>query len=133
MIDEKKLIDELSKMKKNVIKHLNTANKNREATFAFLIENQLAMLNNILKCITNQPRVDKWVLCSKRLPEEPQKFTVEKLIFDRKIKSYIVMIYGAEVATTLYYEGAGKWCDEYGEIYSVVAWQPLPDPYQERS
>lgn len=41
---------------------------------------------------------------------------------------FVVMIEGATRPTTLYYKN-GSWFDEERNYYSVVAWQPLPEPY----
>ena len=43
---------------------------------------------------------------------------------------FIVMIEGANRPTTLYRTTDGFWVDEKRKIYSVVAWQPLPKPFQ---
>ena len=60
-----------------------------------------------------------WIPCSERLPE--------------KNGTYIVMIEKAEFPTTLFYN-AGCWeelIDDETIFYSVIAWQPLPQPYKE--
>jgi len=76
---------------------------------------------------------DGWIRCSERLPEEPEKTgDVEDDIYDGKLTEYIVIIYGAEKPTTLYYAGDGDWYDgNVTRILSrITAWQPLPEPYQ---
>ena len=84
----------------------------------------------IVDIIEEQPTVsinDGWILCSVKMPEEPE-------IGMRDIEclqEYNVMIEGADAATTLYYAGDGEWYDFITEsFYKVIAWQPLPEPYQ---
>ena len=74
-----------------------------------------------------------WIPCGEKFPPEPQRTDdIEDDINNGRIKVYIVMIYGAEKPTTLYYAGSGYWYDEaLQEHYPVIAWQPLPEPYRE--
>ena len=62
-----------------------------------------------------------WIACSERLPE--------------KQGEYIVMIEGAIIPTCLTYNNISQtWYGiDYDALnyYSVVAWQPLPEPYKE--
>lgn len=92
-------------------------------------------LSGIKQVIDEQPKIGEWIPCSERLPEEPEEISteekfIEEMILDGKLKEYIVMIYGADEATTLYYTGNNEWYDAISsEYYKVVAWQPLPEPY----
>ena len=74
-----------------------------------------------------------YIPCSEMLPEEPKTTGyVEEDYFDGKLTEYIVMILGAKKPTTLYYAGNGHWYDVASqEYYSVIAWQPLPEQYEE--
>lgn len=62
---------------------------------------------------------DGWTLTSRRLPEEPKN--------DEDLTKYIVMIEGAEKATTLFYAGDGHWYED-GTFYKVTMWQSFPEP-----
>lgn len=92
------------------------------------------------KIVDAQPTVygidEGWIMCSKQLPEEPEEIPtedepVEEMILDGKFKEYIVMIWGAAEATTLYYIGNNEWYDGIsGETYyKPIAWQPMPKFY----
>jgi len=114
-----------------------------------LLENLIPFLNEhgdmyfagkIIGIIDSQPQIGEWIPCSERLPEEPEEIPtedepVEEMVLDGKFKEYIVMIYGADAATTLYYIGSNNWYDgESGECYyRVEAWQPLPEIYADRT
>lgn len=65
-----------------------------------------------------------WIPCSERLPEEPE----EGLTNIEECDEYIVMIENADIPTALNYTGNGEWYRD-GEFYNVIAWQPLPEPY----
>lgn len=79
-----------------------------------------------------------WTLCSERVPDDPEGGIprsgdeLEDAYVKGKIKEYIVMIDGASLPTSLFYVGEGRWYDYNGtqELYRVVAWQPLPEPYK---
>lgn len=82
------------------------------------------------KLIKEQPTVsvnDGWIPCSERLPEEPEN----GIEYMENLLEYNVMIKGASMATTLHYAGDGEWYDSMSQdYYTVVAWRPLPEPYQ---
>lgn len=65
-----------------------------------------------------------WILVSEHLPEVPEGTE------DDDCPEFNVTIKGADKATTLKYSPDGTWFDELGEVYQVVAWQPLPEPYK---
>lgn len=71
---------------------------------------------------------NKWIPCSERLPKEPEiTGDVEEDICNGKLTEYLVMIYGAEKPTTLYYAGERYWYDEVSQdYYPVIAWQSMP-------
>ncbi len=64
-----------------------------------------------------------WISVEKQLPKEPKIGIVDM----EDLQEYIVMIDGADKATSLYYAGNGEWYRE-GVFYRVSAWQQYPDP-----
>ncbi len=71
---------------------------------------------------------DGWIPVEERLPEVPDD------IEDEYCPEFNVTIKGASRATTLKYSPDGTWFDDSGQVYVVIAWQPLPEPYRpERS
>lgn len=79
----------------------------------------------VKEIILSHMKNDGWILCSERLPEIP-----EKDYEDDFAPEFNVTIVGADAATTLKYAADGTWFDDNGNIYDVVAWQPLPEPYK---
>ena len=65
-----------------------------------------------------------WIPCSERLPEVPEGTE------DDDCPEFNVTIKGASRAATLRCSSDGTWFDEFGHVYPVIAWQPLPAPYQ---
>ena len=86
----------------------------------------------IMDIIEEQPTVsvnDGWIPCEERLPEEPEN----GIEYMENLLEYNVMIKGASMATTLHYAGDGEWYDSMSQdYYTVVAWRPLPEPYQSK-
>ena len=79
--------------------------------------------NTIVDMISNQPKIGEWIPCSKRLPE--------------KGETVIACTSDGTFAGQYHEEG---WYREYMFFYDseilvreVIAWQPLPEPYQEQS
>lgn len=67
---------------------------------------------------------DDWIPCSKRLPEVPEG------IEDDYCPEFNVTTKGADKATTLKCAQDGTWFDDFGEVYNVIAWRPLPEAYR---
>lgn len=65
-----------------------------------------------------------WIPVSERLPEVPEGTE------DDDCPEFNVMIEGAKKATTLKCATDGTWFDDWGEVYKVVAWKSLPEPYR---
>ena len=81
---------------------------------------------SILRIIDEQPTYmdDDWIPVEERLPEVPEG------IEDDCCPEFNVTIRGADKATTLKCASDGTWFDDSGEVYKVIAWQPLPEQYR---
>lgn len=80
-------------------------------------------LSTVEGIISGVKENDGWIPVEERLPEVPKELE------DAYCPEFNVMIKEAEIATTLKYSWDGTWFDDIGEVYDVVAWQPLPEPY----
>ena len=79
------------------------------------------------RMIDEQPTIyadDGWIPVSERLPE------VLEGTEDANCPEFNVTIKGADKATTLKYSPDGTWFDDFGEVYNVEAWRPLPEAYK---
>lgn len=65
-----------------------------------------------------------WIPVRECLPEVPEGTE------DDDCPEFNVTIKGADKATTLKYAPDGTWFDDSGEVYKVVAWKSLPEPYK---
>lgn len=65
-----------------------------------------------------------WIPVSERLPEVPEGTE------DDDCPEFNVTIKEADKATTLKYSPDGTWFDDFGEVYNVEAWRPLPEAYK---
>lgn len=75
---------------------------------------------------------DGWIPVDEQLPEVDAD--IEETIEDDDCPEYNVTIRGASESTTLKYNPSGAWFDDNGNVYDVIAWRPLPEPYRpERS
>ena len=76
---------------------------------------------NMLKELNEEQRKHRWIPVEERLPEGTE---------DDYCPEFNVMTKGAVQATTLNFAPDGTWFDDFGQGYSVIAWMPLPEPYQ---
>lgn len=65
-----------------------------------------------------------WIPVEDGLPE------VREGLEDMYCPEFNVTIKGAEETTTLKYSWDGTWFDDNGNIYDVIAWRSLPEPYK---
>ena len=78
----------------------------------------------LLKELNEEQCKHRWIPVEERLPEVPEGTE------DDYCPEFNVMIKGAVQATTLKFAPDGTWFDDFGQVYSVIAWQPLPEPYR---
>lgn len=129
MINENRLIDELRKS------NLHHASNSREE----------ALLDRTIRIVLEQPKVGEWIPVEERLPED--LMTVNVTWVNRKPQTYYSYIKDKPfVDTALRFNGKWYWWSvvtedisrEYGESVmdeidngiEVLAWRPLPDPYE---
>lgn len=65
-----------------------------------------------------------WIPVTDRLPDIPEGTK------DEDCPEFIVTIAGAEKPTSLKYDPEGTWFDDFGNVYSVYAWMPMPEAYR---
>ena len=101
MIDEKKLIEDIEK----------------EIEFAMKcnIPAMVAGMRQIASVIEEQPKIGEWIPCSERLPETHNN----------------LLICQSDGYVNVGYYSLGEFKDMDSILYkNVIAWQPLPSPYQ---
>ena len=73
---------------------------------------------------------DGWIPVDEQLPEVDAG--IEEIIEDDDCPEYIVTIRGASESTVLKYSRDGAWFDDNRNVYNVIAWRPLPEPYKSK-
>ena len=71
---------------------------------------------------------EKWIPTAERLPNQME--FIESYVRSEYAAEFLVTIAGADKATTLFYSLTGRWYDEQGTPYKVVAWMPLPEVFR---
>lgn len=99
MIDEKKLLEVMERWKRGGIE-----------------EHEQSAFNLAIDLIEIQPKVDKWIPCSERLPKIGKRALIT------------TTNHGVRFATRLKY-GWDGYIFPYA-MEEVTAWQPLPEPYE---
>lgn len=82
---------------------------------------ELAVVRDIIRKHMDHAS-DRWIPVEERLPEKPENGYQEP--------EYNVMIKDAIIPTTLKFTSKGKWKDDLGQEYEIIAWRPLPEPYR---
>lgn len=134
MIDEKKLIEDI----------VNTPTKNQNEVVSYLY-GSADRQNEIIDIINAQPKLNEWIPCSERMPEERDSFYVlgcgldEKMIYGKASKVVNVTVEDEDgtrrVATSFTHKG--KWeiedhSEHFLNSFKVIAWMPLVEiePYK---
>ena len=71
-------------------------------------------ISDVIKIIKKEPKVDRWIPCSERLPEEKGWY----LVFAKGQRPFVAYFKGKTFPLNNHY-------------HEIVAWQPLPEPYIE--
>lgn len=127
MIDEKKLIEDI----------VNTPTKNQNEVVSYLC-GSADRQNEIIDIINAQPKLNEWIPCSERMPEKDGDYLVWYFV-DENRQGYEVSNFDTDMGENGEF---GYWQDYYDnqtlgfldsewiEFETVVAWQPLPEPYE---
>ncbi len=122
MIDERKLLAELIELGVSVEKHMMDAEKKGEETLGFCLKNQFAMLKNVISRIRKEPKVGGWIPCGERMLEKE----ISVLCQWNKRNGLDTEVY----FSVFYVDDNEEWVGDSGMPNGkVVAWQPLPEPY----
>ena len=88
--------------------------------------------DELFKIIDRQPKVTNWIPCIKKLPDGCSDAEIEVIVSTHEPYSETVI---DDSVFALYYPGTNKFHSVYGDRLDiteyVVAWQPLPTPYNE--
>ncbi len=127
MIDEKKLIEALYSRK---LSHENDFEK-----FSDSVEAQLAIarvideLDHVVEIVKAQPKVDEWILCSERLPEDGEEVQVWFEYFRYGEYNCLYQTHGISWAWDGEWSGFVNGSSGWYKL-RIIAWQPLPEPYR---
>ena len=86
-----------------------------------------SILKDILGLFEAAP--DKWIPVTERLPDK-EYWEYQKKYSQDKME-VLVMIKGAFIPTTLYFDVDGDFIDDDGDSWLVTHWQPMPEPTKE--
>lgn len=128
MQELEKILEEINRLSENHINKAFELVKKEPLTQRYTetdIEQTKAHELAVVKDIIRKHMNDGWIPSNKHLPKAPE--------MEDEYPEFNVMIEGAKTPTTLQYTHEGIWVDDYGNVYNVIAWQPLPEPYIPRN
>lgn len=116
MIDEKKLIEDITNYKFKFDCILRPK----------VVKQIKCLIYDLVKIINTQPKVDDWIPCSKKLPDESDYYMA--CIYNRDVDDFdFRKTWFAHVDD--YDMEESEWRELY-DFETVTAWQPLPEPYR---
>ena len=86
-----------------------------------------SILRDVLALFDAAP--EKWIPVTERLPDK-EYWEYQKKYSQDKME-VLVMIEGAWIPTTLYFDDDGDFIDDDGDAWLVTHWQPMPRPPKE--
>ncbi len=117
MIDEKKLIEKIGRMRENVILYRRDISQ--------ICENLLCELNDFIEEL---PKAGEWISCSERLPDKADNYLITVSSFDETASiEYETVEHCNSDGTWLHYSEPSKKAKRGSR---VVAWMPLPKPWE---
>ena len=115
-------------------------NISRQAVLEWLKTEWDGMITSVFDGIEQLPSVDEWTLCSERLPKEHE--WVGTKMFGTTISDNVHITFdvnGKRFVRTMSLQNGKlsdsdkKTMDVFHKGWKMIAWMPLPEPYQERS
>ena len=94
---------------------------------------------NLAEELAKLPSAQRWIPCSERLPEKDDRYLVTVLLYFDEYPYVSVSSFAHDLESVDKYGFEGRkragwynYDDEYGylERDGVVAWMPLPEPYE---
>jgi len=140
MIDENKLVGEISEEIKCMNKEKDNYFKGGNFHNGNLMVEKISAIKIIKNIINSQPKIGEWISCSERLPEEHESIFAKFKGTDKWNDAMFEKI-SDEVNVTVEFEDGtrktktlhtidGRWNGgNRGIKFKVIAWQPLPEPY----
>lgn len=134
MIDEKRLVADFDKY----IVDVEIPQEHEKSVLKFMG----VYYKTLIDCINNQPKIGEWIPCSERLPEE-HKSMFAKFKGTDKWSNAMFESCSDDVNVTVEFEDGsrktmtlhtcdGEWKTDIRIVkFKVIAWQPLPETYQE--
>lgn len=113
MINERKLIEDFRKCYAGFGESMENSNN-------------LITFKNVCRIINRQPKTDRWIPCSEKLPEKYCHCLVTR-------HNGYGDGFNTDVTEDTWIELEGIWDWESrheGAAGNIIAWQPLPEPYQ---
>lgn len=123
MIDEKKLIEELYALADKESRKCDEAAEANLTDILIKYNHGESCYYNAVETVNSQPKIGGWIPCSEKYPEWGTT-------------SYLVCLKNGGVFLALYLssgefkEISSMGTREFCENNPVVAWMPLPDPYE---
>ena len=88
-------------------------------------------LNKVIETISELEPEPHWIPCSERLPEEDHRLGGSGKQFSSNVLVSIVNRSDEDSWVDISHTIDGEWVLELSRDCKVIAWQPLPSPYQE--
>lgn len=123
MINAKKLIEDLRKQGEEYDKDCGDWLLAGDRRNEILCAGKCTGIVQAINIVKNQPQVGTWIPVNERLPD--------------KVIVICDVLYVEETDETyhdikiLNYIGGGKFVNSFNDEQNVIAWMPLPDPYQQ--
>lgn len=120
MINEKKLIEDLEEQYKSLIPEDDT-------DFC-----KIWQIKQDIKIIEAQPQVGEWIQVSERLPDNSKEDWVLAQVQEDNGYMWIPRVMEYREQMDDWYDESFGWLKErHGDVFKVIAWMPLPEPYKE--
>lgn len=137
MIDEKKLIELLRTGYEIVHGRYLCADAHEKIG----LMTEMHYIKRGMKLLDNQPKVGEWIPCSEQMPKEHDEFrdiinpiTLEAETIHSTVSKLVnVTVIDLDKDESFVCDDCtvnGRWSNFESKRFEVVAWQPLPEPYQ---
>ena len=128
MIDERNMLDKIAGLEELARKRVLDKPTNSPCYMRYVT--QLNERTAFKHMIADAPKIEEWILCNERLPEDPEVMVLVQV--SGRPRSNIELVDALEMGV---YDPEEGWILEMYPEYEdahPVAWMPLPEPYKEK-
>lgn len=104
----------------------------RQAAIEAIVSQEAVYADDAIDILRSMPTAQRWIPCSERTPEEDYCMGGSGRQFSDEVLVSVANYDDEDIWTYISQTIDGEWALELPSYCKIIAWMPLPEPYEER-